>query len=61
MNRVKIKGRAQVANQVLPSQFQLGAAPYEADAVDLDHLIADAKVGVSGAGKVRRALLFWAG
>jgi len=53
VNRAKIKGARLVANPgCYPTAVQLGLLPLaEARAVDLDHLIADAKSGVSGAGK----------
>jgi N-acetyl-gamma-glutamyl-phosphate reductase len=53
VNRAKIKGARLVANPgCYPTAIQLGLLPLaEARAVDLDHLIADAKSGVSGAGK----------
>src|SRR5438445_6599611 len=53
VNRAKIKGARLVANPgCYPTAVQLGLLPLaEAGAVDLDHLIADAKSGVSGAGK----------
>ena len=53
VNRAKIKGARLVANPgCYPTAVQLGLLPLaESRAVDLDHLIADAKSGVSGAGK----------
>jgi len=53
MNREKIRGARLVANPgCYPTATQLGFLPLaEAGAVDLDHLIADAKSGVSGAGR----------
>ncbi len=53
VNRAKIKGAHLVANPgCYPTAVHLGLLPLaEARAVDLDHLIADAKSGVSGAGK----------
>ncbi len=53
VNREKIRGARLVANPgCYPTAVQLGLLPLvEADAVDLDHLIADAKSGVSGAGR----------
>src|SRR6266705_835694 len=53
VNRAKIKDARLVANPgCYPTAVQLGLLPLvEAGAVDLDHLIADAKSGVSGAGK----------
>jgi N-acetyl-gamma-glutamyl-phosphate reductase len=52
-NRDKIKGARLVANPgCYPTAVQLGLLPLvEAGAVDVAHLIADAKSGVSGAGK----------
>jgi N-acetyl-gamma-glutamyl-phosphate reductase len=53
VNREKIRGARLVANPgCYPTAVQLGLLPLvEAGAVDLDHLIADAKSGVSGAGR----------
>ncbi len=53
MNREKIRGARLVANPgCYPTATQLGFLPLvEAGVVDLDHLIADAKSGVSGAGR----------
>jgi len=53
VNREKIRGARLVANPgCYPTAVQLGLLPLvEADAVDLDHMIADAKSGVSGAGR----------
>lgn len=53
VNREKIKGAQLVANPgCYPTAIQLGLLPLvEAGAVDVAHLIADAKSGVSGAGK----------
>ena len=53
MNRDRIRGARLVANPgCYPTAVQLGLLPVvEAGAVDLDHLIADAKSGVSGAGR----------
>jgi len=53
VNRAKIKGARLVANPgCYPTAIQLGLLPLvETRAVDLDYLIADAKSGVSGAGK----------
>ena len=53
VNRDKIRGARLVANPgCYPTAVQLGLLPLiEAGAVDLDHLIADAKSGVSGAGR----------
>jgi len=52
-NRDKIKGARLVANPgCYPTAVQLGLLPLvEAGLVDVSHLIADAKSGVSGAGK----------
>lgn len=53
MNRARIKGARLVANPgCYPTATQLGFLPLvEAGLVDTDHLIADAKSGVSGAGR----------
>lgn len=53
VNREKIKGARLVANPgCYPTAVQLGFLPLvEAGLVDLDYLIADAKSGVSGAGR----------
>jgi N-acetyl-gamma-glutamyl-phosphate reductase len=53
MNREKIKQAQLVANPgCYPTAIQLGLLPLvETDAIDAAHLIADAKSGVSGAGK----------
>ena len=53
MNRERIRGARLVANPgCYPTAVQLGFLPLvEAGVVDLDHLIADAKSGVSGAGR----------
>ncbi len=53
LNRKKIKDARLVANPgCYPTAVQLGFLPLvEAGIVDLDHLIADAKSGVSGAGR----------
>ena len=53
LNREKIRGARLVANPgCYPTATQLGFLPLvEAGLVDLDHLIADAKSGVSGAGR----------
>ena len=53
VNRAKIAGARIVANPgCYPTSVQLGFLPLlEADAVDKEHLIADAKSGVSGAGR----------
>ena len=53
VNREKIREARLVANPgCYPTSVQLGFLPLvEAGVVDLDHLIADAKSGVSGAGR----------
>src|SRR6186997_2111744 len=53
LNRTRIKGARLVANPgCYPTATQLGFLPLvEAGVVDIDHLIADAKSGVSGAGR----------
>jgi N-acetyl-gamma-glutamyl-phosphate reductase len=53
VNRESIRGARLVANPgCYPTAIQLGFLPLlEAGAVDLEHLIADAKSGVSGAGR----------
>jgi len=53
LNRERIRGARLVANPgCYPTAVQLGLLPLaEAGVVDLDHLIADAKSGVSGAGR----------
>ena len=53
VNREQIRGARLVANPgCYPTAVQLGLLPLiEAGAVDFDHLIADAKSGVSGAGR----------
>ncbi|HET7198992.1 MAG TPA: N-acetyl-gamma-glutamyl-phosphate reductase [Burkholderiales bacterium] len=53
VNRERIRGARLVANPgCYPTAVQLGFLPLvEAGAVDLDHLVADAKSGVSGAGR----------
>lgn len=61
VNREKIRGARLVANPgCYPTAVQLGLLPLlEAGCVDIAHLIADAKSGVSGAGrKVETQLLF---
>lgn len=61
VNREKIKGARLVANPgCYPTAVQLGFLPLlEADVVDAKNLIADAKSGVSGAGrKAELATLF---
>ncbi len=62
VNRAKIKGAHLVANPgCYPTAVHLGLLPLaEARAVDLDHLIADAKSGVSGAGKKAEEHLLFA-
>ena len=53
VNRQRIRGARLVANPgCYPTAVQLGFLPLvEAGVVDLDHLVADAKSGVSGAGR----------
>lgn len=53
LNRAGIRGARLVANPgCYPTATQLGLLPLvESDAIDLGHLIADAKSGVSGAGR----------
>ena len=53
MNRERIRGARLVANPgCYPTATQLGFLPLvEAGVVDLDHLVADAKSGLSGAGR----------
>jgi N-acetyl-gamma-glutamyl-phosphate reductase len=53
VNRERIRGARLVANPgCYPTAVQLGLLPLvEAGVVDLEHLIADAKSGVSGAGR----------
>jgi N-acetyl-gamma-glutamyl-phosphate reductase len=53
LNRERIRGARLVANPgCYPTAVQLGFLPLvEAGVVDLEHLIADAKSGVSGAGR----------
>jgi N-acetyl-gamma-glutamyl-phosphate reductase len=61
LNRERIRGARLLANPgCYPTATQLGFLPLvEAGAIDLDHLIADAKSGVSGAGrKAEQHLLF---
>ena len=61
VHRARIQTARLVANPgCYPTSVQLGLLPLvEAGVVDLDHLIADAKSGVSGAGrKAEAALLF---
>ena len=52
VNRERIRGARLIANPgCYPTAVQLGFLPLvERAAVDLDHLIADATSGVSGAG-----------
>lgn len=53
INRDEVKNARLIANPgCYPTAVQLGFLPLiEADAVDIDHLIADVKSGVSGAGR----------
>jgi N-acetyl-gamma-glutamyl-phosphate reductase len=53
LNRERIRGARLIANPgCYPTATQLGFLPLvEAGVIDLDHLIADAKSGVSGAGR----------
>lgn len=53
INRARIKGARLIANPgCYPTAVQLGLLPLiEAGAVDPDHLVADCKSGVSGAGR----------
>lgn len=53
VNRDKIKGARLIANPgCYPTAVQLGFLPLvEAGVADVDHLVADAKSGVSGAGR----------
>ena len=62
LNREKIRGARLVANPgCYPTAVQLGFAPLiEAGAVDIEHLIADAKSGVSGAGRKAELKLMYA-
>jgi N-acetyl-gamma-glutamyl-phosphate reductase len=62
VNREKIRGARLVANPgCYPTAVQLGLLPLvEAGAVDVDHLIADAKSGVSGAGRKLEQNLMYA-
>ncbi|HLX80533.1 MAG TPA: N-acetyl-gamma-glutamyl-phosphate reductase [Burkholderiales bacterium] len=62
VNRDKIRGARLVANPgCYPTAVQLGLLPLmETAAVDLDHLIADAKSGVSGAGRKLEQNLMYA-
>ena len=61
VNRERIRGARLVANPgCYPTAVQLGFLPLaESGAVDLEHLVADAKSGVSGAGrKAEQHLLY---
>jgi N-acetyl-gamma-glutamyl-phosphate reductase len=62
VNRDKIRGARLVANPgCYPTAVQLGLLPLvESGAVDVDHLIADAKSGVSGAGRKLEQNLMYA-
>jgi N-acetyl-gamma-glutamyl-phosphate reductase len=62
VNRAAIRTARLVANPgCYPTSVQLGFLPLvEAGAVDLDHLIADAKSGVSGAGRKAEQHLLYA-
>jgi N-acetyl-gamma-glutamyl-phosphate reductase len=62
VNRDRIRQARLVANPgCYPTATQLGFLPLlEAGAVDLDHLIADAKSGVSGAGRKSELHLMYA-
>jgi N-acetyl-gamma-glutamyl-phosphate reductase len=62
MNRASIRKARIVANPgCYPTAVQLGLLPLvEAGVIDLDHLIADAKSGVSGAGRKAEAHLLFA-
>ena len=62
VNRDKIRGARLVANPgCYPTAVQLGLLPLiEAGAVDVDHLIADSKSGVSGAGRKTELNLMYA-
>jgi N-acetyl-gamma-glutamyl-phosphate reductase len=61
VERERIRAARLVANPgCYPTAVQLGFLPLvEAGAVDLDHLIADAKSGVSGAGRKTEAHLLY--
>ncbi len=61
MNRASIRTARIVANPgCYPTAVQLGLLPLvEENVVDLDHLIADAKSGVSGAGRKAEAHLLF--
>jgi N-acetyl-gamma-glutamyl-phosphate reductase len=62
VHRARIKSARLVANPgCYPTAVQLGLLPLlQSGAVDLDHLIADAKSGVSGAGKKTEEHLLFA-
>jgi len=62
VNREQIRGARLVANPgCYPTAVQLGLLPLvESGVVDLDHLIADAKSGVSGAGRKTELHLMYA-
>jgi len=62
VNREQIRGARLVANPgCYPTAVQLGLLPLvEAGAVDVGHLIADAKSGVSGAGRKAELNLMYA-
>jgi N-acetyl-gamma-glutamyl-phosphate reductase len=62
MNREQIRGARLVANPgCYPTSVQLGFLPLlEAGVVDAEHLIADAKSGVSGAGRKTELNLMFA-
>ena len=62
VNRESIRGARLVANPgCYPTAVQLGLLPLvEAGLVDVDHLIADAKSGVSGAGRKLEQNLMYA-
>lgn len=62
VNRERIRGARLVANPgCYPTAVQLGLVPLvETKSVDLDHLIADAKSGVSGAGRKNELHLMYA-
>jgi N-acetyl-gamma-glutamyl-phosphate reductase len=62
VNREQIRGARLVANPgCYPTAVQLGLLPLiEAGAVDVEHLIADAKSGVSGAGRKAELNLMYA-
>lgn len=62
INRDKIRGARLVANPgCYPTAVQLGLLPLvEAGAIDVEHMIADAKSGVSGAGRKLEQNLMYA-